>query len=107
MEVAALVHAGSDRTIRRSHAAAVAVLASLVLWAPPSTADDMVLGGMVSTDFRAAVDGERQGDLIWNINIGELTLKQRLNPHIRYELDLRVMFDGPMASAPSMISRTR
>jgi hypothetical protein len=94
MEVAALVHAGSDRTIRRSRAAAVAVLASLTLWAPPSTADDMVIGGMVSTDFRAAVDGERQGDLIWNINIGELTLKQRLNPHIRYELDLRVMFDG-------------
>ncbi|MBI5489514.1 MAG: hypothetical protein HY905_19430 [Deltaproteobacteria bacterium] len=68
--------------------------AGIVLWAASAAADDLDLGGMVSTDFRVAVTGSDQGDLTWNINIGELNLKQRLNPHISYELDLRVMFDG-------------
>ncbi|MBI5499275.1 MAG: hypothetical protein HY907_03465 [Deltaproteobacteria bacterium] len=74
--------------------AAAAAAAGIVLWAAAAAADDLDLGGMVSTDFRVAITGPDQSDLTWNLNIGELNLKQRLNPHIRYELDLRVMFDG-------------
>jgi hypothetical protein len=70
-------------------AAAAIVLCAGTAWADPPT-----FTGMVSTDFRAAVEEERQGELIWNLNIAELALKQRINPHIRYELDLRVNFDG-------------
>jgi hypothetical protein len=62
--------------------------------AAPAAADDPTFYGQVATDFRAAVMGDDQGDLVWNLNIAELGVKQRLNPHIRYELDLRVNFDG-------------
>jgi len=57
-------------------------------------ADDPTFYGQAATDFRAAVAGDAQGDLVWNLNVAEFGVKQRLNPHIRYELDLRVNFDG-------------
>jgi hypothetical protein len=80
----------------RCGAVAVArlVLLAGLAFAGEAAADDLAFSGMVATDFRAALDGPQQGDLNWNINTGEVVLKQRLNPHIRYELDLRVNFDG-------------
>ncbi|MBN1771646.1 MAG: hypothetical protein JXB32_10315, partial [Deltaproteobacteria bacterium] len=80
----------------RFAARGVAVPAAFVVlsFSATASADDPTFYGQVATDFRAALVGDEQGDLVWNLNIAELGVKQRLNPHIRYELDLRVNFDG-------------
>lgn len=59
-----------------------------------ASADEMQFTGRVETDFRASVDGADRGDLILNLNTVQFNVRQRLNPHIRYEADLRVNFDG-------------
>lgn len=67
---------------------------AVLFQAVPAAADAPQFSGIVATDFRVALEGDRTGDLVWNLNTAGLNLKQRISDHIRYELDLRVQFDG-------------